>query len=349
MKKEISLFLPMLTGILFFSGCSKIGEKEVGTDFVYAVTTLVSLLLLLGYFCVIKKREPWFIFLFSSVAVVNAGYFSLSVSSTLEEALLANRISYLGSVFLPFSMLMIILNITEFKYKKWFPGILLGIGILVFLIAASPGYLDIYYKEVYLKEINGVTVLEKVYGPLHITYLFYLLSYFSAMVGVIICATIKRKMKSFAQAVIIAMAVFVNICVWFLEQMVEINFEFLSVSYIISELFLLGLYLVVQEDVPVPVMVIESPSEFKTESTETPENENSEVFENFVLGKKELTPTEKMIYDFYLEGKSTKEIMGRLNIKENTLKYHNKNIYSKLGVSSRKQLVEIANLLNKKG
>ncbi|MBR5310683.1 MAG: hypothetical protein IKU42_06130 [Oscillospiraceae bacterium] len=349
MKKAVSLFLPMLTGILFFSGCSKIGEKELGIDLVYGVTTFLSLLLLLGYFCVIKKREPWFIFLFSSVAVVNAGYFSLSLSTTLEEALLANRISYLGSVFLPFSMLMIILNITELKYKKWFPGVLCGIGIIVFLIAASPGYLDIYYKEVYLSEINGVTVLEKVYGPLHITYLFYLLSYFSAMVGVIFYANIKRKIKSFAQAVIIAMAVFVNICVWFLEQMVEINFEFLSVSYIISELFLLGLYLVVQEDYFAPVPLIKTETETETKAPKVPENTNEEIFEIFLLGKKELTPTEKMIYNFYLEGKSTKEIMEHLNIKENTLKYHNKNIYSKLGVSSRKQLVEIANLLNKKG
>ena len=49
--------------------------------------------------------------------------------------------------------------------------------------------------------------------------------------------------------------------------------------------------------------------------------------------------------DLYLAGKSTKEIMAELNIKENTLKYHNKNIYSKLGVSSRKQLVSLASII----
>ena len=41
--------------------------------------------------------------------------------------------------------------------------------------------------------------------------------------------------------------------------------------------------------------------------------------------------------------------MEEMSIKENTLKYHNKNIYSKLGVSSRKQLIEIATLLNEAG
>ena len=36
-----------------------------------------------------------------------------------------------------------------------------------------------------------------------------------------------------------------------------------------------------------------------------------------------------------------KEIREKINITENTLKYHNKNIYGKLGVSSRKQLISI--------
>ena len=55
-----------------------------------------------------------------------------------------------------------------------------------------------------------------------------------------------------------------------------------------------------------------------------------------------LTATERIIYDLYLDGKGTKDVMKELNISENTLKYHNKNIYGKLGVSSRKQMLEYA-------
>ena len=36
--------------------------------------------------------------------------------------------------------------------------------------------------------------------------------------------------------------------------------------------------------------------------------------------------------------------MAAMNITENTLKYHNRNIYSKLGVVNRKELVEISNI-----
>ena len=33
--------------------------------------------------------------------------------------------------------------------------------------------------------------------------------------------------------------------------------------------------------------------------------------------------------------------MANLNIKESTLKYHNRNLYGKLGVSTRKELLEL--------
>ena len=69
-----------------------------------------------------------------------------------------------------------------------------------------------------------------------------------------------------------------------------------------------------------------------------------EEYEFFISNLASLTPTEYKVYELYLSGKNAKEIAQILNISENTLKYHNKNIYSKLGVSSRKQLLRFAAL-----
>ena len=57
-----------------------------------------------------------------------------------------------------------------------------------------------------------------------------------------------------------------------------------------------------------------------------------------------LTPAEHRIYELYLAGHTAKQIAEMLNISENTIKYHNKNIYSKLGITSRKQLLRYAAL-----
>ncbi len=68
-------------------------------------------------------------------------------------------------------------------------------------------------------------------------------------------------------------------------------------------------------------------------------------YQLFLQGMESLTPTEKEIFQLYMEGKGTKEIMQIKNIKESTLRYHNRNIYSKLGINSLKQMLRYASIM----
>ncbi len=370
MRKEIMAIMALLLMNVFLVGCDGLDSKSASLSVVYGVTTVVALLLLVVYCTLVHKKELWFLLLFSSVFIVNIGYFALSISKNLEEALLANRIAYLGSVFLPMSMLMIIMNVCRIQYNRIVPGFLLLVSVIVFLVAASPGYLDIYYKEVSFSVNEGVGMLDKTYGDWHCLYLFYLIIYFVIMVITIIHASVLRKVESKLYAIMLAGAVLVNIGVWMLGQLLDVTFEFLSVSYIISEFFMLSLCLIRQEqalceesasvdvshETEKEIAIQEQLSEMTSNQTQLDDLEtapdsvksedgnvvNDEQMQLFLEGVDNLTPTEKKIYHCYLDGKTTKEILEQLHITENTLKYHNKNIYSKLGVSSRKQLKEIA-------
>ncbi len=62
-------------------------------------------------------------------------------------------------------------------------------------------------------------------------------------------------------------------------------------------------------------------------------------YQMFLDGLKTLTSTEKKILDYYIEGYSVKEIIDLAGIKESTIRFHNRNIYSKLNVTSLKQLL----------
>lgn len=72
---------------------------------------------------------------------------------------------------------------------------------------------------------------------------------------------------------------------------------------------------------------------------------DSDAYALFLSSLDKLTAKEKSIFDLYLSGKTAREIMVIANINENTLKYHNRNIYSKLCVSSRKELILFATLM----
>jgi len=350
-NKALQFLLICIVPLLLLSGFSFIGDKTTSISIIYLVTTILSFGMFLGYLSFIKKKEKWFIILFFSVFIVNLGYLLLSVSPTLSVALQANRLSYLGSVFLPLSMIMIIMNLSTLNYKKWVPFVLAGVSVAVFLIAATPGYSNIYYKSVSLANSGGASILVKEYGPWHSIYLFYLLGSFSAMSLVTFHAVIKGKIDSIPKAIILIISVLVNICVWLLEQLVKIDFEFLSVSYIISELFLLTVYMMIEhQEVIIASLQARIASTSEKSKSATVKKDSPEFIEqcNFIIEQlPHLTVSEKAIYDCYLKGMSTKEVMQEMNIAENTLKFHNKNIYSKLGVSSRKQLLEYAKAINK--
>ena len=68
-------------------------------------------------------------------------------------------------------------------------------------------------------------------------------------------------------------------------------------------------------------------------------------YENFLMGIKELTETERKVFGYYLQGKTVKEIMELSGVKESTIRFHNRNIYSKLQVSSLKQLLRFASIM----
>lgn len=347
--KKLLISSPLLFFIGVLTGCEAIGTKTTNISIIYGTTTILSLLLLIAYCYLIYQKDIWFLLLFSSVLIVNVGYLCLSISTVLEEALLANRISYLGSVFLPLAMLFIILNILKINFPKWVALLLFIVAIAIFLIAASPGYLTIYYKEVSLQTVNENTCLEKVYGPWHSIYLFYLLTYFTIMVFIIARAIHNHNITSVFHSAIFASAVLINIGVWLIEQLVSINFEMLSVSYIVTELFLLGLNVILIENENLKTQISKHPSLTSAPSHEniqeavghTSEDSISEIQRQCLLNLEKLTKTERRIFDYYIDGLSTKEIISELKITENTLKFHNKNIYSKLNVSSRRQLIEI--------
>lgn len=294
----------------------------------YGIIAVISLILIIGYMTLIKKRNPWFVMLFISVFVVNTGYFALSVAGSLNGALWANRLSYFGSVFLPLCMLMIIMEVCRINRPKWLVSAACVVSVIVFLIAASGGITDWYYESVSITFIDGTAKLLKDYGPLHNVYYLYLLLYLCTMVGMILFTYYKKKAINYKHAIFLTCVVLANECVWLVEQLVRIDFEFLSISYITTEMFLLFLYAMIQEVELAKGSAKGAFVKFKT---------SEEVMEN-VPEIQNLTGREKEVLKLILEDAKRKDIADALCVSENTIKKHTANIFAKLGVVNRKEL-----------
>ncbi|MBR5234561.1 MAG: hypothetical protein IKW03_10150 [Clostridia bacterium] len=303
-------------------------------------------LIMIGIYCLVdRKREIWLLLLFVSVAVCDLGYFLLSMAQNLEFALFANRISYFGNVFLPFFLLMMIMNLSGMKYPKFLPWILIIINSAMLVITISGGFLPIYYKDVSFEIINSVPTLIKEYGPLHPIYKVYLFGYFGSMVAIIIISTMRKTVKSNKHSVFLATVLIGNIVIWLIENMIKTPFEFLSVSYIVTEGLILFLYGILQdyglldtvyiENTKIDIETVEEKHEEVIRFFTQPQIES--IFEKWQLIET-LSEREKEVLRFILANEKRQVIAQELFVTESTIKKHTANIFRKLEITNRSEL-----------
>ena len=174
----------------------------------YGIIALISLCMVGVCVLADKKRDIWLLLVFVSVALCNLGYFMTAISKDLADALNSNRIAYMGSVFLPFFLWMMVLRFCEIKPRKSVTVLLGAVGFVMLAITNSPGILPVYYSTVDIEITNGATKLVREYGPLHQLYYVYLIGYMLSMIGVTLYAIARHKIKSRSHTVLLLCAVF---------------------------------------------------------------------------------------------------------------------------------------------
>ena len=315
----------------------------------YGVIFVLSVLVPFAYFGVLRKgqREPWLFVLFLAVCVVNLGYLLLSVSKTVGFALFANKIAYLGQTVVPPCMFMIISGLCGYAYRKWVRYALVGAAAVMFGLVLTTGHLDWYYKSVTLVEVDGAAKLVKEYGVLHPVNLLYVLSYFVAMLVVIGVSLRSKSGRSRKLAGLMLAVVFGNVGMWIVEKLVTWNFEFLSVSYLMSECVFFFVYWMLQDyillrDVPPPVVVEEKPPVIVVDSMARAEK--IRVILSHLPEGTTLSARQTDVLEGILDGKSRKEIAVDLHLSENTVKMHMSALYRLLNVSGRDEILSLLKL-----
>lgn len=204
---------------------------------VLACITFIQLLMLINRGG--KDQNIYQLLLFMMGLICNIGYLAMSLADSVGEAILCNDITYLGGVFLPLCVLMTISELTGVKLNKALIISLLTASIVVLGLVFSVGYSDIYYSNLEIVKVYGITHLIKTYGPAHHAYTILLVAY--VVVALAVVAKAIHLEKNFTKKTVFSMlAVLIGPCiVYVLERMFECPIELLPFTYVI----VLGLYL----------------------------------------------------------------------------------------------------------
>ena len=310
----------------------------------YAICLIAAVGLLIAYLLMVKDKEFWLTMLYISIAVVNLGYLLISLANTVGFALFANDVAYLGSVFLSAFMLLTIVRLCGFEIKKAHVITCVSLGVVMFAIVASSPMLPLYYKSVDIEMIDGAAKLVKEYGVLHPVYLVYLLGYFAAMIGTIAHSVRKKKIAKPKLAGFIAAIVCSNIMMWLFEKWLHWGYEFLSVTYIISELLLLIVYWMMQDYVhkdDIPVLTQAESEQLGIDIATMPMDVKIGKVLLCLKNGETLAPREREVLELILQYKKRREIAEIMYVSESSVKLYTRTLYSKIGVTCREELYAI--------
>ncbi len=165
------------------------------------------------------------------VVISSFGYYFLSISRTIEEALFSQIIGYVGGVFLPVFFLFLILEICHMELSRFVKIFLVLLQSVIYGFVCTIGRNELFYKSVEMHNDNGIVVLEKTYGPFHILAIGSMYVYLLIAVVVVIYALIKKKSVDFKNAITMVVLMTIATVVYVMEKILALKFTVIPLSF----------------------------------------------------------------------------------------------------------------------
>ena len=171
------------------------------------------------------------------VMISNTGYFLLSCSRNLQEALLSNTLAYVGGIFLPLLIVYILIDFSDSKVPTWFSVAIVLINVIVFMSVMLTDRLPYFYSA--LRFVPG-TPSRLIKEPGQIYYIRYII--LAVEVGLAAFFTILtylgKRSASFRLMVTYAGSLFGVMLVYLASRLFELNVEIIPFFYLFCTLVL---------------------------------------------------------------------------------------------------------------
>ena len=208
----------------------------------YDTVLAFSLLMTLIYALMWHKHFDAHITLtFALVPIANLGFAMRCRAETLEAALNANLVCYIGGCYLLLNVVFIVFGLCQIGLSRWLRLGLFALSSAVYLSALTNGESGLFYRSVALERVDGATMLVKEYGPMHGVFVGMIVAYFLLSVGAIVYSYLKKNQVSRKMLALLLMPVVVSMAAFFGVRRLFPRVELITAAYD----FALATYLII--------------------------------------------------------------------------------------------------------
>ena len=206
----------------------------------YSVLLGISLALTLVYVCIWHRHfDVHFTLMFTFIPIANLGFLLMSVSSNLEEAVIANDITYLGGCFLMLFIMMCILDQCGMKMPKAARVTFFMITFVIYASVLTAGWAPFFYTSLDIGKVEGATILIKEYGIMHTLFYVMLGVYFLNSIWALIYSYRKKNDVSNRTILLMSIPMGTSLLSYTVGKMLPIDINLVPLSYIFAQTFFL--------------------------------------------------------------------------------------------------------------
>ena len=202
----------------------------------YVVTLMLTLITLVIMICRYEVNRVNFYTLVVMVlgVLANAGYLSIAISQNVSEAILANKIVYLGGCFIPPFVVFLVFVICNYNLTAWIKYGALAFSFSVYMMVLTIGHNDFYYKDEYLYEFMGTKVLGHSYGIGHTFFYVLLYGFILVLIGLLIYTFVKKRTVTHSNLNLLVAVTVINISAFIVGRYLNSAIEVMPVIYVID-------------------------------------------------------------------------------------------------------------------
>lgn len=210
----------------------------------YSIAAAITVIAVLFFISEYENRKTnyYYLVLIMLMMVANAGYLAVALSKTVEEAILANKIMYLGGCFVQPVTLRLICILANYKLKPWMKILNYGCSVLLYGMVLTIGYSDLYYEEVYLKTYKDVTVIGHTYGIGHNFFYMVVIAHTLLEVFLVCYILIKKRTVSRKNLIGLVTIVVVNVYLFVVGALINSTIEVMPAAYAVNCIVLIIMF-----------------------------------------------------------------------------------------------------------
>lgn len=199
----------------------------------YFIVFLISILLTVHILVKNRKIDNIFI-LFCFLLNLNiGGQYLISVSKSVEMAVWANKIMYIGGCYLPYVIFLFVTRLSNIKINKILNAILILYATTILFFVVSVEYSNLYYVSVDLIFGKDFNYIVKEYGPLHALYPSMMILYV-ILLTILVLRTFRKKTQLPTHVVITITFICSSLIItYLLERLLKSKISYLPIGYIL--------------------------------------------------------------------------------------------------------------------